>query len=330
MHVTALLFDVLPSSLSAELLDAMTDEESESREGAAMTQDQFSLLMGAFSASQTRMEERFAEFRAEIRLGQEDAAAKALKRARYEKPYEYKRKGNQEQAAFNAKVDEAVAEAELLIEEAGPSTAPALERAKEALKKKASSVQSSRSRSLSVRVPAAAAREPAPPYHVPSSSTRRFASMMAPTPVRRVVGPCYACGEMGHMRMSCPRVAAPDRSRKWYPLLIGDIVHESGVDGRPPERSVCDVDDVCENLSGDVAPRREFLTGDVEYEELSRMWEIELSPPSCSIKGRLCKHLSFWRAELNASSTVLNTIESGYVLPLKSVPPRESGVCIAK
>ena len=123
------------------------------------------------------------------------------------------------------------------------------------------------------------------------------------------------------MRMSCPRVAGPDRSRKWYPLLIGDIVHESGVDGRPPERSVCDVDDVvCENMSGDVAPRREFLTGDVEYEELSRMWEIELSPPSCSIKGRLRKHLSVWRAELNALSTVLNTIESGYVLPLKSEP----------
>ena len=81
------------------------------------------------------MEERFAEFRAEIRLGQEDAAAKALKRARYEKPYEYKRKSNQDQAAFNAKVDEAVAEAEHQIEEAGPSTAPALERAKEALKK---------------------------------------------------------------------------------------------------------------------------------------------------------------------------------------------------
>ena len=157
-------------------------------------------------------------------------------------------------------------------------------------KKKASSVQSSRSRSLSVR-------EPAPPYRIPSSSTRRFASMTAPTPVRRAVGPCYACGEMGHMRMSCPRVAAPDRSRKWYPLLIGDIVPESGVDGRSPERSVCDVDVVCENLSGDVPPRRKFLTGDVEYEELSRMWEIELSPPSVRTNG---------------------------------VPPRESGACIAK
>ena len=192
------------------------------------------------------------------------------------KPYEYKRKSNQDQAAFDAKVDEAVAESEHQIEEAGPSTAPALEHAKEALKKgrqfisdrqklvkiadraehgwgvvqeytadelaedsgdekrlekaeraaelkaakrrkkKASSAQSSRSHSLSV--PVAAARELAPPYHIPSPGTRRFTSMTAPTPVRRAVGPCYACGEMGHMRISCPRVAAPDRSRKWYPL----------------------------------------------------------------------------------------------------------------
>ena len=81
------------------------------------------------------MEEKFAEFYAEIRLGQEDAAANALKRSRYEKPHEYKRKGNKQQAAFNAKLDEAVAKAKLQIEEAGPSKAPAVERSKEALKK---------------------------------------------------------------------------------------------------------------------------------------------------------------------------------------------------
>ena len=119
------------ASTFSELQDALADDESESREGAAMTQDQFALLMGAFSALQANG----GEFRAEIRLGQEDAAAKALKRARYEKPYEYKRRSNQDQVAFNAKVDEAVAEDEHQIEEAGASTAPVLERAKETLKK---------------------------------------------------------------------------------------------------------------------------------------------------------------------------------------------------
>ena len=115
------------STFSAELQDAMADDESESREGAAMTEDQFALLIGAFSASQARMEERFAEFRAEIRLGQEDDAAKALKRARYEKPYEYR--AIKDQAAVNAKVDEAVAEAEYIpdrrdwtIDSPGPGT----------------------------------------------------------------------------------------------------------------------------------------------------------------------------------------------------------------
>ena len=39
-----------------------------------------------------------------------------------------------------------------------------------------------------------------------------------------------------------------------------------------------------------------------------------------SVKGRLQERLSFWKEELQASSFVLRTIESGYVLPLKSEP----------
>ena len=130
-------------------------------------------------------------------------------------------------------------------------------------KKKASSAQSSRSRSLSVRMPGAAVQPASPALPYSELGYEAFhqhdgADTRAPTPVRRAVGHCDARGEMGHMRMSCPRVAAPDRSRKWYPLQMGDVVHESGVDSRPPERSVCDLDAVvCENLSGDVAPRRE-------------------------------------------------------------------------
>ena len=41
-------FGCSASTFSAELQDAMADDESESHEGAAMTQDQFALLMGAF------------------------------------------------------------------------------------------------------------------------------------------------------------------------------------------------------------------------------------------------------------------------------------------
>ena len=94
-------------------------------------------LMEAIESSQTRMEEKLAQFRSEVRLGQEEAAAKALKRARYEKPYSFKRKGNEAQALFNSKLDETLAQAEsdAASVAAGPSAAPALQRVVEGLRK---------------------------------------------------------------------------------------------------------------------------------------------------------------------------------------------------
>ena len=47
-----------------------------------------------------------------------------------------------------------------------------------------------------------------------SGISKRKISVAPPTPACRVMGPCFACGEMGHMHASCPRTfAAPDRSR---------------------------------------------------------------------------------------------------------------------
>ena len=43
-----------------------------------------------------------------------------------------------------------------------------------------------------------------------------------------------------------------------------------------------------------------------------------------SVKGRLAKHISFWKDTIQASSFILNTIQSGYVLPLQEEPTRFS------
>ena len=59
---------------------------------------------------------KFAKFQDEVRQGQEDAAAKALERVRREKPYAYKRKGNEEQASFNEKVEDAIVAAQTELE----------------------------------------------------------------------------------------------------------------------------------------------------------------------------------------------------------------------
>ena len=97
----------------------------------AVSDDQFAQLMAAIHASQERIEYKFAEFRAEMKQGQEDAAAKALKRVRHDKPYAFRRKGNEEQASFNEKVEEVVAEAQAELSDVRSS--PALERAQESL-----------------------------------------------------------------------------------------------------------------------------------------------------------------------------------------------------
>ena len=119
---------------------AMSDDDmreprinaDQQREGVQpITMDQFAELMRTIQSSQARFESQLSSFKDEMRQGQEEAATKALKRARHERPYVFRRKGNEEQAAFNARLDEALTEAQMDL--AGPSTSVALGRAHKAL-----------------------------------------------------------------------------------------------------------------------------------------------------------------------------------------------------
>ena len=106
--------------------------------GPSIVPGQFTQLLEAITSSQTRMERWFAEFRDEVRQGQEEAATKALKRAKFDKPYAYRKKGNEEQAVFNSCLDETVAEAETELVAASPgapTSATAITKAHECLKK---------------------------------------------------------------------------------------------------------------------------------------------------------------------------------------------------
>ena len=98
-----------------------------------MATDQFAELMSKIQESQARLHDELSVFKEEVRQGQEEAATKAIERARYEKPYQYKRKGNEEQAAFNPRVDEALAKIQLELPEA--RTTPALECTHKALER---------------------------------------------------------------------------------------------------------------------------------------------------------------------------------------------------
>lgn len=95
--------------------------------GGSMSADQFEkLLMEAF--------QRFKEdFKEEVRQGQEEAVARALKRALTDEHYTFKKKSNEEQATFNSEVQEPLREVKTALESAGK--APVIDRAKEALEK---------------------------------------------------------------------------------------------------------------------------------------------------------------------------------------------------
>ena len=90
-----------------------------------------SAILKEIRESQIKLNSKFAQFCDEIKRGQEDAAEKALKRVRREKPYVYKQKGNEEQANFNDKVEEVIASAQLELE--GPSTCAAIGKARKSL-----------------------------------------------------------------------------------------------------------------------------------------------------------------------------------------------------
>ena len=57
---------------------------------------------------------------------------------------------------------------------------------------------------------------------------------------------------------------------------------------------------------------------------LTAGWELEACKPDSMgevvVKGRLKKHISFWKEEIKAPAAILDTIEVGYILPLKSEP----------
>ena len=73
-----------------------------------------------------------ADFKADVRQAQDEAATKAVSKMRHDKPYEYKKKSHEEQARF-AQVEETVQEAQEAL--TALEVTPSLQRARDALEK---------------------------------------------------------------------------------------------------------------------------------------------------------------------------------------------------
>ena len=100
---------------------------------AQLPGSQFAALLAAIRDSEHRLDRKLADFKADVQQAQDEVATKAVNRVRNDKPYHYKKKAHEEQARFNAQVEESVQEARdafAVIEDS-----PAIQRARDALGK---------------------------------------------------------------------------------------------------------------------------------------------------------------------------------------------------
>ena len=65
------------------------DERHHVQDAKPISSDKFSRLMAELQASQAHLESQIFTLKAEMPQGKEEAALRALKRARLEKPYTY-------------------------------------------------------------------------------------------------------------------------------------------------------------------------------------------------------------------------------------------------
>ena len=154
--------------------------------------------------------------------------------------------------------------------------------------------------------------------------------------VQRAVGPCFACGDMGHLRTYCPKMQPQEK--KWYPLLL-DNNCVCGVCECDVAYCLCSVvssDSCCGSVgrSSDKGPYSDVFSWDTcqhldhYLDRLSSEGVLEggVKDVISAVKGSIKRCISFWKDEIKAPAPILSIIESGYVLPLKSEP---AGHCSA-
>ena len=165
-----------------------------------------------------------------------------------------------------------------------------------------------------------------------------------------MVGPCYRCGERGHLVANCPKprqqcpfeqslVKGTDIGNSCITKECVDIVKGINVESAAwASLSPEGVDRVMLREQGCTSflqklcltneterPSDNFVDGLGTYVDVpidgdgeGKCWEAQESYPSdqiLDVQGRLKSNMAFWRDNLGALAYVLDWIESGYKLP---------------
>lgn len=167
----------------------------------------------------------------------------------------------------------------------------------------------------------------APPPAMQQLMSRPQAQTLQTLPQK--TGPCFHCGQFGHLRKDCPRLGRPQGSQ-WYPPTFS--LPPLGEAVQAPWSMVPEAGEGLEPI--EVAPRTGDLQGmeslgdslGVDWYAFNPMFCEEMEPAGAPeqerrVQGRLKQSIQFWEQELQAPESILHIIRDGYVLPLLSEPP---------
>lgn len=381
----------------------MTDDEGTIADPSApVSQAQFKALMDSISCISNSTQELKGQFIA----FKDDATEQVAKKAKVDKPCEFKKKGNENQFEFTSKIESCFQSIERELEKISTSEergATALEKAKDSLKegrelvnerqklikladrseygwgvvaeyvadeladdsddekrmlkaeKAAERKASKRKRNTNtkyVKGYGSSFKNPSMPNQPQQWLTPRNTRPATISPSTggyvRPLGPCFACGEVGHLRANCTKTSSTtakypnsledpsstchvvkghDRDDPCTAGTLGSHCNtcKTSFDRKSEERHDHDNSDrlyICDCIEeGSIClsctcPSDQLYVHDCP----DRLWEVDSCANLTVVKGELRKHYSFWEEILEAPGPILSIIRDGYVLPLMSVP----------
>lgn len=128
-------------------------------------------------------------------------------------------------------------------------------------------------------------------------------------------GPCFARGQVGHLRRFCPKLQSTSNIKSWCPPSVDTVdvcVTESCIDesslgcmylGQFMHTPYVDEDKTCTCSNGECVFNKINTETLEEFSELAIDSIVTLG---MCVKRRLKEHALFWREELNASESVMN------------------------